>query len=66
MKNHTWIEILGRLRRDIGRLDALLAIIDEVEDEAVRERLESTEKLIIRNRKPLLADLNRIEKGLTE
>ena len=58
------IEILGRLRRDIGRLDALLAILEEIEDEETREKLESFDKRIREYRQPMLRDLARVEREM--
>ena len=57
-------EILGRLRRDIGRLDALLAILEEIEDEETREKLEGFDKRIREYRKPMLRDLERVERDM--
>ncbi len=64
MKSYVTIEILGRLRRDVGRLDALLSILQEIEDEEAREKLETFDKNIREYRKPMLFDLARVEKEI--
>lgn len=59
-------EILGRLRRDIGRLDALDLIVSEIEDEETRERFDGFMKEVNKRTRLLNRDLNRIEKEILE
>lgn len=64
MTSYVNVEILGRLRRDIGRLDTLLLNLEEIEDDETREELEGFDRKLREYRKSLWKSLARIEKEM--